>query len=409
MEKHIQYLLNTNLRIIIPDFGAFIIRQKEPLVIVFNELLRYNDGLLIDYLARHENIEKDMAKHQVTEYTENLVKALESGKEVNLEGIGTLHKTGEDKIEFVQTGKVTPKRTPKKAPEKKPDASPADKTVTFEIIPEDTRTAAKTAGEIKAATGLKKDEKPRKAETLPKATKSAAKKPQTPEKKPQEVQAVPVEPAKTQVAQPVKEVPVKEVPVKETETQVPVQSVAKPTITAPPAKKVSAKTKMRQQIIWIVLVVVALVLINVWMIFNHQIRTFFGGRPVADTLGLMVETDTMMEAVTADSMYTPQELQDDNLSAEGDIVTEKPLVKTVKLPVAGEKRYYIVAGCFGDEANADAMVQKLIEKGFSAQKYGKRGNLYCVSYSSFTNRDKAITELEKIRKDEDPDAWLNEY
>ncbi len=55
------------------------------------------------------------------------------------------------------------------------------------------------------------------------------------------------------------------------------------------------------------------------------------------------------------------------------------------------------------------MVKKLKQKGFQAQKYGKRGNLYCVSYSSFTNRDKAITELEKIRNEEDPDAWMNEY
>src|SRR4030042_837214 len=207
MENHIQYLLNTNLRIIIPDFGAFIIRQKEPLVIVFNELLRYNDGLLIDYIARHENIDKDMAKHQVTEYTENLVKALDSSKEVKLEGIGTLHKTGEDKIEFVQTGKDTPRRSAKKTSEKKTGASPAEKTVTFELIPEDTRTAAKTASEIKAATGRKKDEKRRKAETQPKASKAAEKKPQVPEKKP-EARPVAGEPVKTQAAQTIKEIPV---------------------------------------------------------------------------------------------------------------------------------------------------------------------------------------------------------
>src|SRR4030043_2262258 len=120
MEKHVLSLLNTNLRVIIPDFGAFIIRQKEPLILVFNEFLRYNDGLLIDYIAKRENIDKDIAKHQVTEYAENLVKALESGKDVKLEGIGTLQRTGDDKIEFVQAGKEIPKKASKKVQEKKP-------------------------------------------------------------------------------------------------------------------------------------------------------------------------------------------------------------------------------------------------------------------------------------------------
>lgn len=405
MEKHIQYLLNTNLRIIIPDFGAFIIRQKEPLVIVFNELLRYNDGLLIDYIARHENIEKDMAKHQVTEYAENLVKTLESGKEVKLEGIGLLRRTGEDKIEFVQAGKDVPKRSPKKAPEKKTNAPPADKTVTFELIPENTGSAAKTANEIKARKGRKQNEKPQKAETLPKASKDAEKKPQTTDKKSQEDKIVAGKPAEEKAAQ-----PIKETPVIRAEEKIPKPPVARQAMTIPPAKQVPEKTKKRQQILWILLVVVAIVLINVWIIFHTQIRTMFGGKLVADTLGLVVEPDTIVEqAVIADSFYAPQELPDDNLGAEEEILTQKAPVEKEKLTAAGEKKYYIVAGCFGDEANADAMVQTLIQKGFPAQKYGKRGNLHCVSYSSFKDRDKAITELEKIRKEEDPDAWLNEY
>jgi nucleoid DNA-binding protein len=405
MEKYIQYLLNTNLRIILPDFGAFIIRQKEPLIIVFNELLRYNDGLLIDYITRQENIEKDMAKHQVAEYTENLIKALESRKEVKLEGIGTLQRTGEDKIEFIQAGKDVPKRIPKKVPEKKPDSPPAEKSITYDIVPEKTRAAAKTAGEIKAGTGRKPIEKPHKAETMPKASKSAEKRTQSSERKPQEVKAVPEETVTMQTVR-----PIKEVSVKKEEVQVPKQPVAVPSITVPPVKQVSKKTIQRQRIIWIALVVTAVVLINIWVIFHGRITPFFSGSSVADTLGLQVEPDTMMEqAVATDNLDEPRELPDDNISAVGNLVNETPAVEKGKLPVAGEKRYYIVAGCFGEEANADAMVKKLIKKGFQAQKYGKRGNLHCVSYSSFTDRDKAITELEKIRNEEDSEAWLNEY
>jgi nucleoid DNA-binding protein len=405
MEKYIQYLLNTNLRIILPDFGAFIIRQKEPLIIVFNELLRYNDGLLIDYIARQENIERDMAKHQVTEYVENLVKALESSKEVRIEGIGTLRRIGEDRMEFIQAGKDIPKRIPKKAPGKKTEMSPAGKTVTFEIIDESTRTAAKTAGEIKNGTGRKPDEKQRKTEIQPKSSKGAEKKPPAPEKKSQEDKPVAREPAKTQPDQ-----PVKEAPVKKPEEQVMKHATPKSSISVPPVRQVPGKTKRRQHVIWILLVIVAIALINIWLIFNPRIKTFFAGKPAADTLGLLVKADTMAEEKTAtDSLYSPQELPDDREYTEESARTQKMSTEGEKQPVAGEKRYYIVAGCFGEETNADAMVQKLIEKGYHAQKYGKRGNLNCVSYSSFTDRNKAITELEKIRQEEDPDAWLNEY
>jgi len=384
--------------------------------------------LLIDYLVRHENIDRDMAEHQVTEFTEDLVKALASGKEVNLEGIGTLKKIGEDKVEFIQAGKAAPKRSPKKSPEKKPDETPAEKTVTFELEPENTSSAAKTAGAGKSATGRKKDEKSRKAETQPKVSKSAEKKSQgsdktvrEPEKKSPENDTIPLEPEKKQPARPVQEVsintpppqPPKEVPEKTAEAKIPQASFNRPVPPVPPVppvKQVPAKSNKKQMILWIALVVIAIVLINLWVIRHDQIRNFFGGRPVADTLGLLVESDTMMgQEVMADSLYVPQELPDDNVIAEEDLVTVTPPAETEKLPVTGEKRYYIVAGCFGDEANADAMVKKLKEKGFSAQKYGKRGNLYCVSYSAFTDRDKAITELEKIRNEEDPDAWLNEY
>ena len=92
---------------------------------------------LLTYIAKTENIDKDMAKHQVTEFTENLVKGLEAGKEVKLEGIGTLHKSSDDKIEFVQAGKETPKRGAKKVQEKKKDESAMDTSVPLEILPEE--------------------------------------------------------------------------------------------------------------------------------------------------------------------------------------------------------------------------------------------------------------------------------
>ncbi len=59
-------------------------------------------------------------------------------------------------------------------------------------------------------------------------------------------------------------------------------------------------------------------------------------------------------------------------------------------------RYYIVAGCFRDEVNADSLVASLKLLGYKAEKFGKIGNLYAVCFASFDDKEKAVPELKKI-------------
>ena len=68
MDKYIAALLDHNLRVIIPDLGAFILKQKEPKVVVFNESLKYDDGLLIDYMMKCENIAREIAQQQLLDF-----------------------------------------------------------------------------------------------------------------------------------------------------------------------------------------------------------------------------------------------------------------------------------------------------------------------------------------------------
>jgi len=71
-------------------------------------------------------------------------------------------------------------------------------------------------------------------------------------------------------------------------------------------------------------------------------------------------------------------------------------------------RYYIVAGCFRDEVNADSLVASLKLLGYKAEKFGKIGNLYAVCFASFDNKDKAVSELKKIRE-KIPSAWMTKF
>jgi nucleoid DNA-binding protein len=408
MEKHILNLLNTNLRVIIPDFGAFIIRQKEPLVLVFNEFLRYNDGLLIDYIAKNENIDKDMAKHQVAEFTENLVKVLESGKEVKLEGIGTLRKSSDDKIEFVQAGKETPKRSTKKVQEKKQDEAAMDTTVPLEILPEETGATSRPVSDSKTKTGKNGDTQPAKAETRPETIKSTKDEPAKADIKAHEKRPVSNGSAKKTTEQPKPDLKPKDIekpPVK--------QNIARTPVAKTPLTR--EKSNKKQQMGWIILIVIVVALINAWFIFNDPIKNFFSthklSKPVPDTLGQVVEvdTETATAAVAADTAAKFKEVLEDDFYVGGETAEKAPDVVTAKSAVPGEKRYYIVAGCFRDEINARAMVKELNQKGYKAEKFGTIGNLHAVSYSSFTNKEKAQKELERIRKEVAPEAWMVYY
>jgi hypothetical protein len=90
-------------------------------------------------------------------------------------------------------------------------------------------------------------------------------------------------------------------------------------------------------------------------------------------------------------------------------LNEDNLINQEGLVVDGNIRYYIVAGCFRDEINADELVESLQNVGYKAEKFGKIGDLYAVSFASFDDKDLAVKELERIREEFHPDAWMTRF
>jgi hypothetical protein len=86
-----------------------------------------------------------------------------------------------------------------------------------------------------------------------------------------------------------------------------------------------------------------------------------------------------------------------------------PMLEKVKGEINGDYRYYIVAGCFRDEINADELVGSLKDMGYKAEKFGKIGDLYAVSFASFDDKELAVKELARIRKEFHPDAWMTRF
>ncbi len=83
-----------------------------------------------------------------------------------------------------------------------------------------------------------------------------------------------------------------------------------------------------------------------------------------------------------------------------------PLTINVKVK---KKKYFIIAGAFRINQNAKNLVSNLKRKGYDATILGLNDKgLSPVSFSSFTNRKKAVAQLRIIQRKENKDAWIFE-
>ncbi len=78
--------------------------------------------------------------------------------------------------------------------------------------------------------------------------------------------------------------------------------------------------------------------------------------------------------------------------------------EVVRKPV---KTYYIIAGAFRSQKNAEKKVKQLVKSGFNSEIVGKnKYGLIQVAYEGFEENSKASQQLRKIRKNVNKEAWI---
>jgi hypothetical protein len=299
MDKKIVSLLNSNLRIIIPEFGAFIIRQQEPKIVVFNELLKNNDCLLIEYIMKTENVEADVAEQLLADFIGLAGRTIESGKVFVIEGIGKLWKDKTGKLLFAQENENLP--------------------VEEEVI-----------------------------------------------------------------GQPITRDAVD-------------QQFSEPEVVK--SHQLTVPQISNQLVKWILVLVFANLAIVAFFLFKNDVRNAFK----KDKNSILVKesvVDQLADSIKAAVADTSL------LFSAGPSV---PMLEEVITDGDGNLRYYIVAGCFRDEVNADELVTSLKNRGYKAEKFGRIGDLYAVSFASFDNKEFAVKELARIREEFHPDAWMTRF
>lgn len=359
----IQDLLFEHECVIIPRFGGFVtsykpafIHPKKQMVfppskkLSFNVNLKNNDGLLVNYISQKENISYQTAAEFVTSSVEEFKNELNIGKRLSLEGIGWISVNTSGALEF----------------------SPED-----------------TGNFLRNSFGLK-------PVFLPTIEELLTDKVITPQ-----VESV-VEAEVISIA-----------PTKEEET---------------PSR--------RRKIGW----VAAAAFVGVMFIGGMQIQensaniaSFFSSFMPGQTavkeanflprledeklhftyeeevseLALIVNQNPELKSVFYS--FENREISPDGLkvvlktsAAEGSSTKYKRNSSSLEL-------YFVVAGCFQDETNADRLVKKLRKKGFDAGVFGKKGRLHLVCYGSYTNRSAAKSALQVIKSSENPEAWVKKH
>lgn len=117
--KYISELLFDYECVVLPGLGGFITNQRSATInrfthqfnppysqIFFNKHLTANDGLLINYIALSEKVSYEIVSNQVNVFVKSVKLRLEAGEKVLLENIGTLEYDEKKNIQFEQFSEI---------------------------------------------------------------------------------------------------------------------------------------------------------------------------------------------------------------------------------------------------------------------------------------------------------------
>lgn len=109
-------LLKDNECVVVPEFGAFISKRHSAAIdyanhrftppykeIVFNSKLRNDDGILLNFLMKKENLSKEETLAKIQSFVNQSEAILDVNSELVLEGLGKIRKFGDDYVLTTKT------------------------------------------------------------------------------------------------------------------------------------------------------------------------------------------------------------------------------------------------------------------------------------------------------------------
>lgn len=379
---YIQELLATNNRVIVPNFGAFLVRatsknkdantlEEKLKDIYFSPFLKFNDELLEKYIIKKEGVSKEEAAKKITEFIDKVKKELDDEKPFIIQDFGHFEADKQGKVQFVTIPKE--KAEPKAA-----------KT-----------TSTKTATSATKKTESKKEEA--KAEDKPKTE------PAKPEQKTEKPEA------KESSAK------LKEYKDDTKETDKPEEKAKTPSASAqskPIYSYKKEKKPINKGLVWSIAIGVPVAVIFVWALLNFSTVKKVFQKDQAITEKTEKQKKSVTTKKTAATKKTTAKTPAKEQTKKQPEQKAKPETATVaekQQPTQPQKKYYIIAGSFKNEKYATAFLNKLKAEGYNAEKLEERNGMHAVSYNSFTDKRKAIAEYKFLAQEKGLQTWILYY
>ncbi len=361
ISKYLKELIDSNNRIIIPDFGAFMIQDSpDGKQISFNDFLKFNDGLLINQIIKTEKISKIQAADQIKEFVKEVEKSFLQKKPYEIKGVGFLSKDNHNSIKFETKAKTEPAATAA--------TSPTDVKPTIVLDEKTEKTKAKTDKKT-VAQPVKEEKK----STPPVAPTTKTAQPKT--------EASKVEAPK---ATPPKTVPPK-APEKKT---IPTTTNTKTAYKKPTTTSTQSSDNNTTKILIIIAAAVIILGGGTWAFFKFDLISLFSKTeapaPVVEPV-VVIDTVAAVDTVAVDTVEQP-------------IVIEEPVEDT-------RTKYYLIGGSFKVVSNAENFNQKLINEGYNSEIIVRNNGFNCVSYKVFYEWNDIVNEWRQM-KNTNPQIWI---
>jgi len=421
MIKYLIELLKLQNSIILPGFGSLMIGNSKTGKIVFNPLLKFNDGALAKHISAKEGIDLQDAQNQIAKFVREIEAELAKGNSFDMFELGNFTKNKEGVVEFIQDKMIIPDNTVEKkttvVSEKKTEEKPK------EVKKEENAGATQTKNSFNPDDKIEKkvDEKPVIDKNIPVA--EASKKDPAAQEKNKFIP--PVKDDKKVAATEIKKEGAKIVEVSDKDDKVVEKKEDGKKLSVKEKFKKDKPQKVKNQIPkekkkksglvkWIVfLIIIGGGAAAAWF-YQDEIKEFLyaGVDKDKDTTitqkPVIKDTLTIMEPDTLDIDIEPEIIEEpvkDNKKTKEKKVKEKP----VNTSYTGEKgTFHIIGNAFSVKSNADNYVATMSSKGYSASVLGKFDGLYLVSLRSYSSREEANNGLSAVKSDASG-AWVFKY
>jgi nucleoid DNA-binding protein len=104
MNKYLIELIKLQTSVILPGFGSLMIGNSKTGKIVFNPLLKFNDGALAKYIAQKEGIDQQNAQNQIAKFVREIEAELGKGNSFGIFQLGKFVKNEKGEVEFIHEG-----------------------------------------------------------------------------------------------------------------------------------------------------------------------------------------------------------------------------------------------------------------------------------------------------------------